>query len=134
MNVRGLSPKDLDQVKRIHLLAFREIHETSESILTFIKNQEKYGNCVVENDGELQGYSFFSKQGSGLYWNWFAVLPDAEGTGAAEALLAETEVWAKREGLKSITLDSRNRFKRHSYFISKTVSKSSEHFYISMAR
>ena len=82
-------------------------------------HDEKYGNCVAEIDEKLVGYSFFCRQGKSLYWNWLAVLPEFEGAGVAEAMLNEVESWANREGLGTIILDSRNRFKKALVFYLK---------------
>ena len=46
-------------------------------------------------------------------------MPEAEGTGAAQIMLHEVEQWANREGLNTIVLDSRNRFKRAIIFYLK---------------
>jgi len=118
MKIRSLTPKDIPAVNRIHFIAFAGIHETEKSASIYM-HDEKYGNCVAEIDEKLVGYSFFCRQGKSLYWNWLAVLPEFEGAGVAEAMLNEVESWANREGLGTIILDSRNRFKKALVFYLK---------------
>ena len=111
MKLRGIHPNDTAEIKRIHLLAFEGVGETANTVSAILRDK-KFGNIVAEVDGRVVGYSFFHQQGKSLYLNWIAVLPEAEGTGASQIMLQEVEQWANREGLNTIVLDSRNRFKR----------------------
>lgn len=67
---------------------------------------------VAMRGGKVVGFALASSPANDIYLSWFAVASSERGEGIGAGILDLLEKTAKKKKVRTITLDTRNRFKR----------------------
>jgi|GEM_PF-5116520 len=142
ITIRPAEQKDWASIASIHAQCFSCIGQTKEDIIAVLKTESSaYFFIVAEMGKNVQGYAIASTGGRQAYFSWMGVLRSAEKRGIGSKLISEIEKWSSEKHCASITLDSRNRFKKavrlylsNEYDISGTWIGSDEELMIRMKK
>jgi ribosomal protein S18 acetylase RimI-like enzyme len=114
------APKFARAAAGLHFRAFREIGMSAKQAKSdFEKLPPTAFALVAVYREEVLGYATAGKNGRDLYLGWFAVNAQTRRRGVGRALLKELEKRAKKQKIKTITLDTRNRFRPANIFYLK---------------
>lgn len=113
---------------------------TKEQFLDWMPEMEKQGYQIIfiEENGKAVSFCGFRRElllyrGHSIYIDDLCTLPEARGKGHAGLLLDHVLELAKKEGLKSVHLDSgHQRHQAHRLYLNKKFRISSHHFEITL--
>jgi ribosomal protein S18 acetylase RimI-like enzyme len=98
------------KLAKLHHQAFKDIGQNEKDFHAFLSTKEE--TLLVAMQGTvLLGYILFAEKEDELYLQWLAVKKPFQKTGIAKKLISKAELYAKSKKLKSVMLDTRNRFR-----------------------
>lgn len=104
------SQKDLESVKKIHILTYSEIGQSDETFKTDVATSYstifllKINNCV-------EGFLSLEINGHSAYGSWIAISPSILGKGFGIQLMNYVYEYLKNNQVKIISLTTRNCFR-----------------------
>lgn len=108
LELRKLTPGDLDEVMDIEPVAFGSHHWSRQSFMNELENKVgHYYACVDADTGRLVGYSGFWMIGSEAHVTTLAVHPECRRKRIGEVLLINNILASRQIGAKWLTLEVR---------------------------
>lgn len=105
------SLEELDQVKNLHCLYYKEIGQTGEDVKHLLKN-ENIILYILKNTSEVTGYAFVELYDKSAYGSWIGLKTDDLQKGNGIFLMKEIHKDLKSKKVELLKLTTRNRFKK----------------------
>ncbi len=107
---------DLQQIRKLHLACFSKIGQTSRDVHRHSLLNGPASFCWVARNGRnVVGYVIAIRNRNSAYINWLGVNQKHRRNSIGSSLVKTAETWAKRNRLRDISLDSRNRYREAIY-------------------
>lgn len=111
MTIRRILPRDYGATARLHKKIFAGIGQTEQDLhVTFASHE--YTTFVCEYKTKIVGYGQVYLGKKGALFTWYGVSPSARNKGVGLAILKRAVTFSRRRKVKSLSLHTRNRFKK----------------------